>query len=107
MCEWNHDKGIASNAVVVPLPDWCDTGNQNRKVCIDKCILHVIIHLWNNGIETTSNCCGHYKTFGPASIVFPSSYSKYMMEHIKRLIQQIDNKPWELSQWLRITTKEW
>jgi len=105
MCEWNHDKGMASNAVVVPLPDWCDTGKQNRTVCIDKCILHIIIHLWNNGIETLSNCCGHDKGFGKPSIVFPSEYTKARMEHIKRLIRGVDNRGFELSQWKRITTK--
>lgn len=30
-----------------------------RYVNIDKCLIHEIIHLWEQGIKTTGCCCGH------------------------------------------------
>lgn len=30
-----------------------------RYVSIDKCLIHEIINLWEQGIKTTGCCCGH------------------------------------------------
>ena len=30
-----------------------------RYVSIDKCLIHEIIHLWEQGIKTVGCCCGH------------------------------------------------
>ena len=35
------------------------SNGENKCVAIDKCLLPEIISLWEKGIKTTGNCCGH------------------------------------------------
>jgi len=34
-------------------------GKKYKYVNIDKCLIHEIINLWEQGIKTTGCCCGH------------------------------------------------
>lgn len=38
-----------------------DKPKEPKYVCIDKCLLPEILHLWEMGIKTTGCCCGHGK----------------------------------------------
>ncbi len=40
--------------------DWEDESKaETRTVAIDKCLLPEVLNLWEMGIKTTGNCCGH------------------------------------------------
>jgi len=106
MCKWDHDKGMASNAIVLHLPDWCNTEKQNRTICVDKCISHVIPHLWAYGIETLANCCGHLHIQAKPSLVLPSRYNGTQLDEISTRIKEVDGREWQLQQWVnnKLTT---
>ena len=105
MCEWNHEKSMGANLVVLDLPEWCDTGKQNRTISADKCIAHVITHLWDHGIETLSNCCGHNKA--KPSLVIAAGYNKTQINEIVGIIMEVDNRGWELQQWQILKVAKW
>lgn len=51
--------------VVLQLPEWSKARARRLQerlpptVSIDGCIKHMILELWDKGIETTGCCCGH------------------------------------------------
>lgn len=79
------------------LPPNIDVGKKNRTISADKCCVKVLKHLWANGIETLSHCCGHGK-LNP-SIVIADAYGIFDILEIENLIAQVDNRQWELYQW--------
>lgn len=40
-------------------PFRCGFQDNFKYVSIDKCLIHEVINLWENGIRTTGCCCGH------------------------------------------------
>jgi hypothetical protein len=72
-----------------------------KSVAVDKCIAHVIKHLWKNGVWTDNSCCGHNGAFcgkGP-SIVFEHFPSKKEGEKIHKLIKEADDRVFVLQAW--------
>lgn len=52
--------GTSSCAYEIYLPYQLSNGSR-KCVSIDKCLLPEILKLWEKGIRTTGNCCGHGK----------------------------------------------
>ncbi len=72
---------------------------KTRKVYVDGCIAHVIQHLWANKIITLSCCCGHNER-NPDIVVDGKLLSKFhYMNKIFKLIKEVDDREWEVSQW--------
>jgi S-adenosylmethionine synthetase len=97
MCEWNENKGMGDSQSILFLPDNIDENRQNREVCVDKCIQHVILHLWHHNINTLGCCCGHGKPeLGGCSVIIADSYKG---RKIRKIIRQVDNRQWTILQW--------
>ncbi len=85
------------NGITVALPDWVDTGKQNRTVSIDECIVPVIKALWDERFETLGCCCGHGKE--APGVVIASSYGVHDVRWIKKVVRTMDDRKWDIYQW--------
>lgn len=83
--------------VILPLPDEIDTERRNRTVCVDACIVHVILYLWKHDIQTLGCCCGHNRT-GPC-VVITDGYKYADWWRIRWLIEEVDERQWGILQW--------
>jgi hypothetical protein len=88
MCKCKNVKmGSYSNQTILVYPDWFESKHFIRAARIDNCLVEEIKNLWNKGIQTTANCCGHNIT--PAVIsVIPEHIEKMKLklgEHLRRL----------------------
>ena len=63
-CE-NVGFGTYANQEVLTVP-WIE--GRKRQVCVDRCIIHVIMSLWSLGIITDGSCCGHGKSNGSVAV---------------------------------------
>jgi len=71
-----------------------------RLVAIDKCIAHVIKHLWENNIWTENSCCGHGGSYASnPSIVFPNPLTEQDASKIRKLVAEVDNRKFTLWAW--------
>lgn len=101
--------------IVLDLPDFVDKSKKNRTISADKCSVNVLKHLWANGIETLSHCCGHGER--NPSIIIQDGYilrdSKLLpqpvigIEKIMSLIKEVDNRQWEIFQWQLIQVNKY
>lgn len=89
MCKGQH--------VVLVLPDYIDPGKENRTITCDACIQEVIKFLWNVEWQTRGCCCGHGER--NPSIVIPEGYTDLDALKLKRLLQSIDPRTWDVYQW--------
>lgn len=55
-CSDTIGNGHCSYAIYLP---YKLSDGENKRAAIDKCLLPEIISLWEQGIKTTGNCCGH------------------------------------------------
>ena len=70
------------------------------KVSIDACIAKVIRHLWDNGIETVSCCCGHNGVIDDKpTIILPANSSTEHADIVREIIKQVDDREFELLSW--------
>ena len=90
---------------VLDLPDNIDSGEENRTISADKCCVAVLKHLWVNGLETLSHCCGHGEQ--NPSIVIPSEYHRIAIARMEILIEQVDSRQWDIFQWQLIKTNQY
>ena len=90
--------GTYETAVILDLPDWVDPDKKVRSVSVDGCIVHVIKHLWANGIDTRGNCCGHRQA-NPSVIVDTKHYTGAELDRIFDVIAEVDDRCWELDVW--------
>lgn len=85
---------------VLDLPDGLCIWKQNRKVCVDFCIVDQIRILWDARIETLGCCCGHGKAkLGGISLIIDSKYSDDEIKSIADLLKQNDTRNWHILQW--------
>jgi len=91
---YNWDKIGSIVAAILTLPKWCDVGRENRTVCIDKCIVGVIVYLWAHGIETLGCCCGH--NIKNPSVVVNSGQN---VDCVFKVIRRIDSRDWIVCRW--------
>lgn len=89
------DLGGDVEEVVLQAPEW----SHRDHICIDACIVPVIQHLWDKGIETHSSCCGHNGAFGRPSIVIQNSISEQEAREVRRLVGEVDDRPFDLLSW--------
>jgi len=92
----NPDSGKEQNVMLNPKEYFPFHGDE-ISVCVDKCIAHVISHLWLNNIWTLNSCCGHNKL--PASIIFDSGLSTKEANNIRRIIAEVDSREFEILSW--------
>ena len=99
---YNHD-GDGSTDVVLNLPDWMASDRQNRTVCIDACIVHVIKELWKHEIPTLGCCCGHNKR--NPNVIVDSGVS---FADVMDVIKVVDGREWDVLQWnlIKLNTGE-
>lgn len=90
MCEWNN------GGVKVNLPDNICEGKQNRSVCIDECMVHIIKELWKHDYETLG-CCGHFKN--KPDIVIGEGYDDVAIKAVKEIIRLVDDREISILQW--------
>lgn len=90
MCE----KG---QGVVLELPAEIDEGKETRTITADKCCVDILKYLWDNGIDTRGHCCGHGEC--NPSIVVPEGYHRIGIARTLILIEQVDDREWDILQW--------
>jgi len=79
--------------------------NNKEKICIDCGIIKTIKFLWKNEIYTLGCCVG--KGFGDRpSVIVSEEYSDNDIEHIRALINKVDNRNWMITQWRNIEIKK-
>jgi hypothetical protein len=86
------------------LPDNIDKYRKTRFIWVDKEIAEVIQYLWKHGIDTRGCCSGHDKEY--PSVVISSGYNSAEVLEIRRLINEVDGRPWIIYQWKSINDKE-
>lgn len=101
MCKchsYNGEYGTTPE-VMVPAPEWALTclGEPKETICLDACIAETIQELWRRGICTESSCCGHNR-MRPSVVVSTDED----MAHVKKVLDEIDRRNWEISQWQRV-----
>jgi len=89
------DKAVAVPILTAILPSG---GKEYTDKEIDACIAPVIQMLQNQEIGTLSSCCGHNSA--TPFIVLGDGEENY--SKIRRLIAEIDDRYFELSQWRRV-----
>jgi len=63
-------------------------------VMIDACIAGTMDHLWMNGIDTVSCCCGHNQGAGP-TVILKAGASEDDQAHVLNLIRVAgDTRGW-------------
>lgn len=75
-----------------------DGKREYKDVSIDACLVPVIQHLWDNGVNTANSCCGH-GIINP-SIVLGDGVENY--SHIHELIEEKDSRRYQLMQWKKV-----
>ena len=78
--------------VIAFIPD-----DSKREICLDACISKTVQELWRRGIMTEGSCCGHNKL--KPSIVVSQGVD---MKQCKEILDKIDQRDWEISQWQRV-----
>lgn len=91
MCDWNN------GGIVIKLPDNICEWKQNRTVCIDDCMVHIIKELWKQGYETLACCCGHNKD--KPNIVIADAYKDEEIKAIKEIIKSVGDREMAILQW--------
>lgn len=92
----NQDSGKEQNKILNP-KDYFDFQGEEKLICVDACIAHVIEHLWKNKIWTLNSCCGH-NNLDP-SIIFDHNMSDEDAKLVKRLIKEVDSREFEILSW--------
>jgi len=107
---YNSQQGV-DKPVLLKTPEWFTIKSFNGKeyvkkkvVSIDFCIVKVIKHLWDNCIETLGSCCMHNELspLGKCNpnIVIRDNYPKKVIPFIEDLIKQVDDREWDILQWV-------
>lgn len=99
MCNWNFKTDMSDEQVILKLPKYLAKYRPNNPhtVCIDKCIVDVILKLWEHQIITLGCCCGHGEE--RPSLVIGTDYEEHSYSKIKDIIKTVDERDWELLQW--------
>jgi len=103
MCDchsYNKAAGSKPEVILTPPEHFGMTradGSKQDSICIDACIAHVIQHLWDNDQPTLNCCCGHGKR--SPSIILPESSGGATARRVRRLIEQVDQRSFELMSW--------
>jgi len=93
----SYNKGWGEEeSIILNLPDNMLTYKENRTVCIDKCIAHVVKHLWKNNIITLGSCCGHNRML--PGLIIENGYKKEEVINIMNLIKEVDDRKWDICQ---------
>lgn len=91
MCNCKNIKiGSYSNQTTLVYPDWFESEHFIRTAGIDNCLVEEIKNLWNKGIQTTANCCGHNIASAVISVI-PEHIEK-MEAEIRRTSKKIERK---------------
>jgi hypothetical protein len=97
---YNKDTGIETEIILTP-PEWMGLaymgGEPKTQVAIDKCIAHVISHLWGRGVATLNSCCGHGKA--NPSIIFGDNKTEADAVAIREIIAAVDVRNFEILSW--------
>jgi len=72
------DLGGSDKEVILIPPEFIGKST----VCIDSCMVPIILKLWENNILTLGCCCGHNSYFGPPSVVV----EKQQTSKVKRIV---------------------
>ncbi len=83
--------------LIVPEIIWNYMDSHSGYICVDKCIVKVIEHLWKNYVVTLGSCCGHNRT-NPSVIVRENCPEKEV-EKIREIIAEVDDRDWEICTW--------
>ena len=92
----NPDSGKEQNVMLNP-KEYFPFQGEERLVCVDKCIAHVIRHLWKNNVWTLNSCCGHNKL--EPSVVFTQNLKDEDAENIRRIIAEVDDRKFDILSW--------
>lgn len=76
-------------------------GDWKMMICLDACIAETIQELWKRGVMTEGSCCGHGK-IKPSVVVSQDAD----MEECQKILDEIDPRDWEISQWQRIVYED-
>lgn len=87
MCDGHSD-------VIVESPDWLKREGRPT-VCIDRCIVHALVHLWAAGHTTLNSCCGH-GTDAPSLVLTEGPKN---VNTIRSCLREVDDREWTLLQW--------
>jgi len=101
MCKWSDNRGMGDEQSVLSVPEHVKHVRQNKEtVCVDKCIQHVIEHLWKHEVLTLGCCCGHGKAeFNGAEVIIGDGYNAEEINNVKAWIKEVDDRPWKVLQW--------